>query len=252
MRYPDLVINRHALPGQTFIPGDLPPSAIRSLVAQALGVSEVDGAWEQSETPASSPVCTFSPVAIDEWVRILRQLNDGPTPADLFDSRVFYATPAGDVPVGCIVEEVWLIHHGLAELYADGRLDYAQGDPRPPTASQLYEAARFLGRLGAEDGATLFLGAVNCVQLQETVPPERRPAFIELAVRVQGTSATVIGASGYSSPVGAYVPVELRGRTDLSKLRATRWAVRQEGCPLPPDKLVAGITAGPWHATTFR
>lgn len=136
-----LVFGRPARDGEVFVTGDAHPDAVRAAVHAALGVG-----WEDDGRPGRDPrlhrndgvtVVTYSPVAMDAWVRASLVTRGADTfeedVADLF-ARVLYHRDGVDHPLADFVAPVWLVHFDLGDLWRDGEVD-ARLDERAARAA---------------------------------------------------------------------------------------------------------------------
>ncbi len=107
-----LVINRQAREGETFISGDDHPLQVRHRVDCILGI----GRDEDGHTVhvGDATIVTYSPVAIDHVIRVSRMENE-PHPM----GSVYYAYGGKDHRLVEFMEEAWLVHYGVGELYSD-------------------------------------------------------------------------------------------------------------------------------------
>lgn len=107
-----LVINRHARDGEFFISGDDHPLQVRHRVDCILGLGR-DGDGHTVHVGAAT-IVTFSPVVIDHAIRVCR-VEGEPHPM----GSVYYAYSGKDYRLVDFMEEAWLVHYDVGELYSD-------------------------------------------------------------------------------------------------------------------------------------
>jgi len=111
-----LVINRHPRPGEVFISGDDHPDRIRDRVDSVMEIEkDTDG---HTIHAGDAIVVTFSPVVIDHFIRVCRVENK-PHPM----ASVYYFFGGEEFRLVDFMEEAWLVHYDVGNLYSDREID---------------------------------------------------------------------------------------------------------------------------------